>query len=147
MDLSTLIMRSIREMTPLATAKNIRIDSDIGEISYVFIDSERILQILRNLIGNALKFTPPGGTVSVAVRQTEKGAHLSVTDTGPGIPREELDVIFDKFRQALSNHSPRFQGTGLGLAIVRHIAEAHGGKVWVESEVGLGSTFTFVLPV
>lgn len=145
-DLSPLIVRSVREMTPLAAAKEIGIESHIGDIPPVSIDSERILQVLRNLVGNALKFTPPGGMVRIAAGPTEGGIAVSVADTGPGIPPEEAGVIFDRFRQAVSAGSPKFPGTGLGLAIVRHIVEAHGGQVWVESKAGHGSTFTFTLP-
>lgn len=145
--LSPLIAQSVREVTPLAMAKNIGIESDIADIPPASMDSERMLQVLRNLIGNALKFTPPGGMVRIAARSTEGEITLSVTDTGPGIPPEETGIVFDKFRQAIAARSPTFQGTGLGLAIVRHIVEAHGGRVWVESEVGRGSTFTFALPV
>lgn len=147
-ELSPLIARSIREMVPLAAAKNITIESDIEEIPPVNAEPERILQVLRNLLGNALKFTPSGGRVRVALCRTGDGVSVSVTDTGPGIPEEEVCLVFEKFRQAsppASSH--KFQGTGLGLAIVRHIVQAHGGRVWVESEVGQGSTFTFVLPV
>lgn len=146
-ELSPLIARSLREMTPLAAAKNIRIEVEIGEIPSVSIEAERILQVLRNLISNALKFTPPGGMIRVTVRRSDREVNVSIADTGPGIPEEEIGVIFEKFHQASSASSLRFQGTGLGLAIVRHIIEAHGGKVWVKSEVGQGSTFTFALPV
>lgn len=146
-DLPALITRSIREMAPFAAAKNIVIDSDFEDIPSVSIDAERILQVLRNLIGNALKFTPPGGEVRITAGRVNGGVRVLVTDTGPGIRAEEIGLVFEKFRQAASPASPpRFQGTGLGLAIVRHILQAHGGRVWVESEVGQGSTFAFVLP-
>jgi two-component system sensor histidine kinase GlrK len=146
-DLAPLVVRSVREVTPLAEAKNIGIESDIGEIPSMSVDAERIMQVLRNLLGNALKFTPSGGSVRVAVRRVEDEVHVSVTDTGPGIPKEQISGIFEKFHQASPDGSRRFQGTGLGLAIVRHIVHAHGGRVWVESEFGRGSTFTFGLPV
>lgn len=144
-DLPLLVAQSVREVMPLAEARNIMIESDIGEIPPVSVDMERILLVLRNLIGNALKFTPSGGSVRVAVRRTEEGVNVSVTDTGPGIAEEEIKVIFEKYRQA-NGGSRRSQGTGLGLAIVKHIVHAHGGRVWVESEEGRGSTFTFLLP-
>ncbi|BCS52611.1 ATP-binding protein [Geobacter sp. SVR] len=145
-DLPGLVMRAVREIAPLAEAKNITIESHIGEMPAVSMDPERILQVLRNLLGNALKFTPPGGTVQVAVSRRGDEIRLSVTDTGPGIPEQELGTIFDKYRQASTTRTHGFQGTGLGLAIVRHIVEAHGGKVWAESEIKRGSTFTCALP-
>ncbi len=145
-DLIPLVAQSVREVAPLAAAKDIRIEHAMEEIPFVTVEAERILQVLRNLIGNALKFTPRGGTVRVAVSRAGGEVTVSVTDTGPGIPKEEFAVVFEKFRQASPVSPPRFQGTGLGLAIVRHIIQAHGGRVWVESEVGRGSTFTFALP-
>ncbi len=143
-DLSSLITRAVVEMGPLAEAKRIMINRDVGELPGLTIDAERMLQVLRNLIGNALKFTPRGGMVSITARHEEKAVFVSVADTGPGIPEEHVAVIFDKFRQAPG--SGRFPGSGLGLAIVKHIIEAHGGSVWVQSKAGNGSIFTFQLP-
>jgi two-component system, NtrC family, sensor histidine kinase GlrK len=144
-ELLPLIDRSLHEMMPLAEAKNIMIEKVPGELPPVSLDEERVLQVMRNLIGNALKFTPRGGVVRVVAGRTEEGATVSVIDTGPGIPREHTEMIFEKFRQSPAD-SRLLQGTGLGLAIVRHIVHAHGGRVWVESEEGRGSTFAFVLP-
>jgi two-component system sensor histidine kinase GlrK len=110
------------------------------------MDEERILQTLRNLIGNAVKFTPAGGHITISAQPVEKGIRVSVADTGPGIPKDDLNVIFDKFRQVTMLSYNKIKGTGMGLAIVKHIISAHGGKVWVESETGHGSTFTFSLP-
>jgi two-component system sensor histidine kinase GlrK len=146
-DLPPLIVRTLDELMPLAESRNITLEKEIKEIPQVAMDSERIREALRNLIGNALKFTPPGGSVRVVVRRTDEGVQISVIDTGPGIPREQIGGIFEKFRQVSPADSRRLQGTGLGLAIVKHIIHAHGGRIWVESEVGQGSTFTFVLPV
>lgn len=145
-DLSPLIIRAVREVVPLAEAKNMKIESDIGALPPVSVDAERILQVLRNLVGNALKFTPPGGTVRITARQTEDGVNISVADTGPGIPKELVDAIFDKFRRASRAESSKMQGTGLGLAIVKQIVQAHGGRVWVESALGHGCSFRFTLP-
>jgi signal transduction histidine kinase len=110
------------------------------------MDSERILQVLRNLIGNALKFTPNGGVVRITVRPEQSGVAVSVSDTGTGIPKSHLSTIFDKYRQSIQAGPRNLKGTGLGLAIVKHIIQAHGGKVWAESETGNGSIFIFVLP-
>ncbi len=145
-DLNPLVLRAIKEVTPLAEAKRITVEKDLHALPLVPLDAERFLQALRNLIGNALKFTPRGGTVTIASRPDGNGVAISVTDTGPGIPPEHAAVIFDKYRQAVVAGAHKLQGTGLGLAIVKHIVQDHGGRVWVESEVGRGSIFTMVLP-
>jgi two-component system sensor histidine kinase GlrK len=138
----SLISKAVVEIEPLAKARNIRGELNIGrDIPPVNMDPEKMLQVLRNLIGNAVKFTPHGGSVKISARYSEKNLEVSVEDQGPGIPEENLVAIFDKFK---SYHSRK--GTGLGLAIVRNIIKAHGGRVWVESTSGHGSTFTFVLP-
>lgn len=143
-DLPPLITRAVDEVGPLAEAKRIRIHREVSELPTLSLDTERMLQALRNLIGNALKFTPRGGMVSIAARSGEQSVIVTVTDTGPGIPKEHAAVIFDKFRQVPG--SAKLPGTGLGLAIVKHIIQAHGGTVWVQSEAGSGSTFSFQLP-
>lgn len=146
-DLPPLINRTLDELTPLAESRGIRLEKDIGEVPRVAMDSERIRQVLRNLLGNALKFTPHGGSVRVEAQLTADGLRVSITDTGPGIPREHIGSIFEKFRQVSPADSRRLEGTGLGLAIVKHIVHAHGGSIWAESEAGHGSTFIFVLPL
>jgi two-component system sensor histidine kinase GlrK len=146
--LAPLIDKAILEIAPLVEAKKIGLEKKIDEkLPILEIDPERILQALRNLIGNAVKFTPDEGCVTVLARPVDHGVEVSVADTGPGIPRENLSKIFDKFQQAASSGSYKANGTGLGLAIVKHIISSHGGRIWAESETGQGSTFTFVLPV
>jgi two-component system sensor histidine kinase GlrK len=145
--LGPLITRAVEEVTPLAQALKVAIEHNVPELPPVNMDSERILQVIRNLIGNALKFTPSGGVVRITARMGEDGAAVSVSDTGPGIPESHLTTIFDKYRQSIQAGPRNLKGTGLGLAIVKHIIQAHGGKVWAESEPGNGSIFTFVLPV
>ena len=135
-------------MEPLAMTKNVGVKIEIPQdLPYVKMDGERILQALRNLIGNAVKFTPGGGRITITAQPLEKGVKVSVADTGPGIPKEDLNAIFDKFQQATMMSYNKIKGTGLGLAIVKHIINAHGGKVWVESELGHGSVFAFLLPL
>ena len=145
-ELVSLVTTAAGEVLPLAEAKKIRIGTDVDDVPPITVDPERILQVLRNLIGNALKFTPAGGVVNITVRRREVGVGVSVSDTGPGIPKEHQSAIFDKFRQASLAGKKKIPGTGLGLAIVKHIVQDHGGVVWVESDVGQGCTFTFVLP-
>jgi signal transduction histidine kinase len=107
-------------------------------------DASRVLQVLSNLVGNAIKFTPAGGRIVVGAKRVGEKVLCSVTDTGPGIPTDKLPHIFDRFWQA--NHADR-RGIGLGLAIAKGIVEAHGEQIWVVSEVGGGSTFLFALPL
>jgi two-component system sensor histidine kinase GlrK len=146
--LAPLIERATTEMVPLVEAKKIALETKIDEkLPVIKIDRERILQVLRNLIGNALKFTPEGGQVKVSAQLINREVKISVTDTGPGIPRENLTTIFEKFHQARLKNLDQMKGTGLGLAIVKHVITSHGGKVWAESEPGQGSSFIFVLPV
>lgn len=142
-----LIRQAIAEITPLAEAKQIRLESALdARLPTARLDRERILQVLRNLVGNAVKFTPKGGYVRVAARPVNGNLEVSVKDSGPGIPAESLATIFDKFRQGNHNAGLTRQGTGLGLAIAKNIIASHGGKIWAESELGQGSTFIFLLP-
>ncbi len=110
-------------------------------------DRDKVTQILMNLVGNAVKFTSSHGNVTVAIeRNDDEWVQISVADTGPGIPCEELDRIFDKFYQLAQMDKRKSRGTGLGLAISKALVQMHGGKIWVESELGKGSTFSFTLP-
>jgi two-component system sensor histidine kinase GlrK len=146
--LGPLIERATAEMIPLIEAKKIALKTEIeAKLPVIKIDRERVLQVLRNLIGNALKFTPDGGQVRVSARLMNQEVEVSVSDTGPGIAKENFATIFEKFHQAHFKNSDHLKGTGLGLAIVKHVITAHGGKVWAESEPGQGSSFIFVLPV
>ena len=96
-----------------------------------------------NLLSNAFKFTPEGGQVQISASNSDKHIKVLITDTGSGISKDNLNSIFEKYHQESSN---KIKGTGLGLSIVKHIIDAHGGKVWVESSSEHGSTFSFVLP-
>src|SRR5262249_52829772 len=109
----------------------------------VLCDRERILEVLSNLIGNAIKFVSEGSTVSIMARASGSEAWFSVTDSGPGIPPEQVSRIFDRFWQAKPS---AWGGIGLGLAITKKLVEAHGKRIWVESRAGAGSTFFFSLP-
>jgi signal transduction histidine kinase len=131
----------------LATEKNLVLTTTIpGDLPSASGDERRIAQVLLNLVGNAIKFTD-SGEVRIDVVAENGDLLVSVSDTGPGIPETERAKIFDEFRQAEGSITQKKGGTGLGLAIAKRIVELHGGKIWVESEVGKGSKFTFTLPM
>lgn len=108
------------------------------------LDHDRIHQVLSNLIDNSLKFTPNGGTIELSAQKQDTQVEISVTDNGPGIPEDEKEQIFERFSQLKRNDR---RGLGLGLFIAKWIVEAHGGRIWVKSEIGKGSTFSFSLPL
>jgi signal transduction histidine kinase len=133
-----------------AKTKSIKIEKKIQEaLPEINIDSDRVIQVLTNLIGNAIKFTPNGGTITVKVilRKENGTIEVSVTDTGIGIAKENFNKIFDRFYQVGERVSTDISGTGIGLVVVKELVELHGGKIWVESEKGQGATFTFTLPL
>jgi signal transduction histidine kinase len=116
-----------------------------SEAELVEGDERRILQVVFNLLSNAVKFTPAGGRVDVSSVQRNGEVRVSVTDTGPGIAREDQERIFEEFQQTELG-AEEHEGTGLGLALSKKLVELHGGRIWVESELGAGSTFIFTLP-
>jgi two-component system sensor histidine kinase GlrK len=146
-NLVPLIHKVVQEIAPLTEAKKIKVWLEANEgLPYIKLDVERMLQVLRNLIGNAIKFTPERGQIIVSAYHESRGIVLTVKDTGPGIHPENLHAIFEKFHQPPVKTSEWMKGTGLGLAIVKNIVVAHGGEVWAESELGQGSTFFVLLP-
>ncbi|MEX1051014.1 MAG: ATP-binding protein, partial [Gemmatimonadales bacterium] len=112
----------------------------------VQVDPDALRQILTNLFDNALRYTPEGGTITFATRRVDDGVELSVTDTGSGIPAEHLPRVFERFYRVDPGRSRDQGGTGLGLSIVRHLVESHGGRVDLESALGIGTTVRLVLP-
>lgn len=129
---------------PIAARKGVRLDVQVAEgLPPVYADRGRVLQVLSNLLGNAIRFTPEEGRVSITAEWAEGALRFAVADTGVGIAREHLPHLFDRFWQAKRGDR---QGLGLGLAIAKKIVEAHGGRIGVESRPGEGSTFTFTLP-
>jgi PAS domain S-box-containing protein len=110
-------------------------------------DRDRLVQVVSNLVNNAVKYSPDGGTVTLSSRSEGGFALVSVTDTGVGIPPDEIGHVFERFRRVRSGAAQSIPGTGLGLTIVKQIVEMHGGKIWVESAVGHGSAFHFTLPL
>jgi signal transduction histidine kinase len=154
--LKGLIELMTSSLKPHADAKFIQIDMDVSDqLPTVYGDPEKINQILTNLIGNAIKFTPERGKILITAKllpKDQEGGYgdrvaVSVKDTGVGIPSEHLDVIFEKFHQVEGSLHRSMGGTGLGLAITKGLVGAHQGRIWVESEPGKGSTFTFTLPL
>jgi len=146
-NLDPLIRRAVAEIAPLVEAKQIILETAIGApLPSARLDPERMLQVLRNLIGNAVKFTPKGGQVTVTATPVNGKLQVSVQDSGPGIPAESLTAIFEKFHQGNHKGAHTRPGTGLGLAIAKNIITSHGGEIWAESQFGQGSKFFFVLP-
>jgi signal transduction histidine kinase len=130
---------------PLATAKQLVLGRSVKDSGLVIhADRDRVLQVLSNLIGNALKFTPRGGHVTVTAERDGKNVQFSVTDTGPGIPSDHIARIFERFWK---HGIPGVKSIGLGLFIAKGIVDAHGGRIWVESEPGHGTRFYFTLPL
>ena len=130
----------------LTSAKKLSFRTEVACLPYGLGDEPRLTQVPLNLVGNAIKFTDAGEVRILA--GTKNGSFVvSVSDTGPGIPYEERERIFDKFHQVDNTNTKTKGGTGLGLAIAKEIIEMHGGRIWVESIVGRGSTFCLELPV
>jgi two-component system phosphate regulon sensor histidine kinase PhoR len=115
------------------------------DLPLVVADAARIEQVIVNLLLNAIKFTPEGGSVMVSAEVQGQGVRFSVADSGIGIEQEDLPRIFERFFKA--DRARSTSGTGLGLAIARHLVEAHGGRIWAESEPGQGSSFFFTIPL
>ncbi|OFZ17960.1 MAG: hypothetical protein A2X94_08695 [Bdellovibrionales bacterium GWB1_55_8] len=138
-----LVSESLEALRPLASEKSIDLRAEIPEDHPILADAKRILQVLSNLIGNALKFTPEGGSIVIHVgREASNSVLFSVSDTGKGIFQEDLPRVFQRFWGKDKSRG----GTGLGLFIVEQIVRAHGGRIWVESPEGRGTTFWFTLP-
>ncbi len=145
-DPRSLIEQAVERMALQAERSGLTIGmEDRGPVPAVNADAERIESVLTNLLHNAIKFTPPGGKISVSAYQKENDVVFSIRDTGVGIKPEDLSRIFERFYKADQSRSGG--GTGLGLSIARHTVEAHGGKIWAESTPGQGSVFYFSLPL
>jgi signal transduction histidine kinase len=143
-DVRPLVRESAEMFHPLAAAQGLSLDVEIpGDTLMAKFDYERALQVLANLLSNAIKFTPAGGRLSIRAKSVGQEVHCSVMDTGSGIPSEQLDAVFERFWQSRSGDQ---RGLGLGLYISKCLVEAHGGRIWVESQPSVGSTFTFTLP-
>ena len=143
-----LIERAAQQVRHLVREQNLTLHLDLpARLPLISADEEMLRRVLVNLLANAVKFTRPGGRVTVSARETEGWLEIAVADTGEGIPREAFGLIFEKFGQVDSRRAGRRNSTGLGLAFCKLAVEAHGGHIGVESELGAGSTFTVQLPI
>jgi signal transduction histidine kinase/CheY-like chemotaxis protein len=141
---AALVAEAASMLAPLAAARGIALETDLEEgLPAVMADAPRLLQVISNLVGNAVKFTERGGSIRIACAGAEGQVRFAVADTGRGIPPDELAHVFGTFWQASPDDR---RGIGLGLSIARGIVEGHGGRIWVESEPGRGSTFHFTIP-
>jgi signal transduction histidine kinase len=144
--LEELVTHTLEDLRPLADVRDLHVTfTPPGESSVVRGDRHRLVQVLTNLLSNAIKFTPTGGSIGVSMRRTGHAVEVAVQDSGPGIPAEALPTLFDRFTR-VETVPTTSAGTGLGLMIAKQIVEAHGGKIWVESQPGQGSTFRFTVP-
>jgi len=144
---SELIANATQIVQIPATQAQVTLTTEILEDPVLYVDGDTIVQVLVNLLGNAIKFSPRWSTVTITVALKTGQALISVTDTGRGIPADRLETIFERFRQVDSSDAREKGGSGLGLAIARNIVEHHGGEMGVESQIGRGSTFHFTLPL
>jgi two-component system, sensor histidine kinase len=142
-----VVAKTTEGLTGLAHSTNIFLKFDPMPGLEVFIDRDRIQQVLTNLLSNAIKFSPEGSWVAISVERTDHGpVKVKVRDQGPGMTPSEITALFQKFSQGSSNTNSLMKGTGLGLAISKALVEEHGGEIGVRSELGKGSEFWFTLP-
>jgi signal transduction histidine kinase len=144
-DGAKLLQQSVETLQSLAGESQITLSVEPTAIQ-VWGDCDRIIQTLVNLVSNAIKFSPPETTVTLSLQDLAEQVLFQVKDQGRGIPGDQLDTIFGRFQQVDATDSRQKGGTGLGLAICRNIIQQHGGKIWVESILGEGSSFYFTLP-
>jgi two-component system, OmpR family, phosphate regulon sensor histidine kinase PhoR len=146
-DLRDPIQAVVQATSEVAMERGVALDSRVpGAPVDLRFDRERMIQLLSNVVGNAVKFTPRGGAVSVELTEADDAVTITVRDTGPGIPEDELPRIFERFYRGTNTGEARASGSGLGLAIVRSIVEMHGGEIDVTSAVGQGTEFRITLP-
>ena len=143
-DLEKMAAQVLRGQRPLAQKRQLCLKHEAGpSVPPVWADAALVERVLQNLIGNAIKFTTPAGTIGVCVTRVDQEVKVAVSDTGPGIPPYVEERLFQKFVRGAEEE----RGSGLGLAYCRMAVEAHGGRIWVETKPGVGSTFTFSLPI
>jgi two-component system phosphate regulon sensor histidine kinase PhoR len=147
-DPALLIKKAVMIMDNHAKARSITLKTEIPQnLPKIKADEARLSQVMINLLDNAIKYTPEQGTVVISAEVTNGTLQVDIADTGIGISDKDLPRIFERFYRVDKARSRELGGTGLGLSIVKHIVSAHGGVVWVKSELGLGSTFSFTIPL
>jgi signal transduction histidine kinase len=142
-DFTALSKETVRLLIPSAAAAGIALSVQPGEKTLVCADPDRLRQVLWNLLGNAIRYNRPGGSVSVQITETAQEAHVTIHDTGTGIPADDLPFVFEKFYRADKTPAAARSGTGLGLFVAKQIIEQHGGRIWLHSVFGEGTTVTF----
>jgi signal transduction histidine kinase len=145
-DLAHLVQTNLTRNQLIAAHKNITLDLKATPIPIVLLDAAKIEQVLNNLVTNAIKFSSPGSRVLITVQPSEEEILISVKDEGPGIPPGEMEKLFKPFQRTSVKSTAGEKSTGLGLVIVKRIVKGHGGRIWVESQLGKGSTFHVSLP-
>jgi signal transduction histidine kinase len=142
-DVADVVRDTLEAFEPLAAAKGVALSAEAKLIPCVYrFDAGRVLQVLANLVSNAIKFTPSGGRISLSIERESNDLHFALSDTGIGIPEDALPGVFEKFKQVAKDR----RGLGLGLYISKGIVQSHGGRMWAESQLGAGSTFHFTIP-
>lgn len=144
-DLRALVEHEAAQLAPMDGKHEVRVEAPVA-LPHVQVDQRRIVQVVDNLLTNAIRYSPRGGRVVISLRPADGGVEVAVADQGVGIPREAQGRLFTPFYRAKREDIEGIRGTGLGLAICKTIVEAHGGRIWVESEQGKGATFRFTVP-
>ena len=147
MQIPPVVKRSLQAIKSSSTMHEFALNMEEDTLPTIVADKDKVDQILVNLLGNAVKYSPEGGTVTLKVYANHHEVHFSITDQGVGIPEEHMDKIFDKFHRVNTEDTRMTEGAGIGLFIVKNLVESHKGRIWVESQPGFGSTFNFTLPI
>ena len=147
-ELLPVLEKVLSKFSPVAKRADVKLVTSLPKnLPQLVIDRNLVTRLLGNLLSNAVKFTPEGGRIGIEARQADGSVEISVSDTGIGISPEDQPRIFEEFRQVGSDYAHKVEGTGLGLTLAKKFVELHGGRIWVESEMGKGSKFTFTLPI